>query len=104
MLCAQRLEDPKLSEIDEYCVRRRAATRRAIAHTVERGVMRGEFKRDTDVEALAEFLMSVLRGMSAQAEDGATRQELERTADHATIVLDAYRQREAAKGQRSAAC
>ena len=43
---------------------------------IENGVREGELPRDTDVEALANFYMAVIAGMSMQARDGASRKTL----------------------------
>lgn len=90
LLSAPRHDDPKLADIDDFCVSRRAATQQAIERTIMRGVAGGEFNQDTDTSAFAQFIMSMLRGMSAQAEDGASRQQLKRVAEQARIVIDTY--------------
>ncbi len=90
LLSAPRHDDPKLADIDDFCVSRRAATQQAITQTIERGITSGAFKPDTNAEALSEFVMSVLRGMSAQAEDGTSRAKLKQVVAQAKIVIDTY--------------
>ena len=90
LLSAPRQCDPELSEIDDYCVSKRAATREAIQRTIVRAIQQGDLRPETDPSSLARFIMSTLQGMSSQAEDGASRAELERVALHLKAAISLH--------------
>lgn len=54
----------------------REVVHRKLVDRLEQGVRDGDLPAGTDPEALATFLMAVLRGMSALARDGGTLEEL----------------------------
>ena len=60
----------------EPLIRSRNLTREGIAATIQRGVDRGELSNNTDVIALAGSFSTFLFGLSIQARDGATLEEL----------------------------
>jgi hypothetical protein len=51
-------------------------------------VAEGDVGADTDLDALASFYASVLKGMSLSARDGAQRDELHRVVDCAMAAWD----------------
>lgn len=61
----------------------RARNRDAIRDRVQRGREDGDLGDDIDPEALTDFFDMVVAGMSARARDGATREQLDATADRA---------------------
>ena len=63
--------------------RARAANRDALRDRIEQGREAGELPDDADPEALSDFFDTVIAGMSARARDGATREQLDATVDHA---------------------
>lgn len=65
----------------------RADSLRRVEQRLERGVADRQLPSTTDCLAWARFVTGVLQGMSVQARDGASRRELERTADLATTSL-----------------
>lgn len=58
---------------------------------IEAGVAEGEFVRETPVAPLADFLVSVVHGMSIGARDGKSGDALRQMADFALSVLERYR-------------
>lgn len=90
LLSAPRQCDPELAEIDDYCVSKRAATREAIEHTIVRAVQQGDLLPETNAPSLARFIMSTLQGMSAQAEDGASREALAQVASHLKAAISLH--------------
>ena len=68
------MSEPLLAE-------QRAASRAAIAARIHRGHDEGDLSTSTDPNALAEFIDTVLAGMSARARDGATREQLQVSID-----------------------
>ncbi|MFJ2767879.1 TetR/AcrR family transcriptional regulator [Streptomyces sp. NPDC087300] len=68
-------------EVEEALRERRNANVAAMASRVGAAVAAGELPDDTDPEALARYVAAVFQGMSQQARDGATRQDLEAVAD-----------------------
>ncbi len=79
---------------DHHGIAMRMATRRiearaAIKARLDRGKDQGELQATTDTEALAAFYAATLQGLSVQARDGASDQELRRIAELAMIPLRA---------------
>lgn len=59
----------------------RQAGKQAIAHRIQADKAAGHLPADTDTKALATFYATVIQGMSRQAQDGATPEDLTRAAD-----------------------
>ncbi len=78
-------------EIARRMEERRSAAREAIQARLDRGKQAGELEQTTDTWALAAFYAATLQGMSVQARDGASAQELERIAQTALIPLNLCR-------------
>lgn len=64
------------ASVAEPLIRARNLTREGITATIQRGVDRGELSNNTDVIALAGSFSTFLFGLSIQARDGATLEEL----------------------------
>ena len=62
---------------------RRAASEARIKAAIDRGLKRRELPAGTNAAALAKFYMTVLEGMTIQARDGATREQLLAVAESA---------------------
>ncbi|QCR38680.1 TetR/AcrR family transcriptional regulator [Nissabacter sp. SGAir0207] len=62
--------------VAEPLARSRERTREGIFATVQRGVNTGELRADTDIDALASTFSTFLFGLSIQARDGATSEQL----------------------------
>ncbi|WP_052849958.1 TetR/AcrR family transcriptional regulator [Streptomyces avicenniae] len=60
----------------------------ALTRRLEQGVRDGDVPAGTDTAAASAFLGAVLHGMSIRARDGATRAELERTAETTLTAWD----------------
>lgn len=60
----------------EYVARLRKTTVAAFKRRIDRAVAAGEFAPTTDSAALAHYLGTIIQGMSVQAQDGATKQDL----------------------------
>lgn len=65
----------------------RAADQAAVRARFEAALAAGELPPDTDCEALARYVVTVLNGLSVQATSGATRPQLERVVE---IALRAW--------------
>ncbi|WP_343528219.1 TetR/AcrR family transcriptional regulator [Sphingomonas sp.] len=78
-------------EIAQRMEERRSAARDAIKARLDRGRQAGELPQAADTRALAAFYAATLQGMSIQARDGASAQELEGIAQTALVPLDLYR-------------
>jgi AcrR family transcriptional regulator len=63
--------------------RRRADAKQTLKARIDRGLRESELPRGTDTDALADFYMTVLKGMALQARDGASRRTLQATAETA---------------------
>lgn len=59
----------------------RTAQQEAVRTRIEQGIADGELPTGTDAAALADFYVTVLQGMSFQARDGASREQLLATAE-----------------------
>jgi AcrR family transcriptional regulator len=66
---------------------RRKAGDEAIRQRFERSIVEGDLPKHADAASLAEYLVTVLRGMAVQATSGASRAQLERVAE---IALQAW--------------
>jgi AcrR family transcriptional regulator len=71
------------ASLQSQLAKRRADARKALKARIERGVREGELPRGTDVDALADFYTTVLKGMALQARDGASRRSLVATVEAA---------------------
>jgi AcrR family transcriptional regulator len=69
--------------IQTALAKRRALGIANIEERIQRGIDDGEMPADTDAACLANFVGAVYQGMSMQAKDGATRENLLRTAESA---------------------
>lgn len=79
---------PENSAVGDYLAEQRRAARQAIRERLTRGVAEGDVGAHTDIDALASFYASVLKGMSLSARDGAKRDELHRVVDCAMAAWD----------------
>ena len=69
----------------------RQDTMERIQARLQRGVDEGELPTTTDVGGMARFYGAIIQGMSVQAQDGATRQELSRIAEFALVHFPSSR-------------
>lgn len=77
---------PHSCEVEQDLRERRVATVNAFQARLSRAEARGQLPAGTEPRALAVYFGSVIEGMSQQARDGATREELEQVADLAMAV------------------
>lgn len=73
-------------EVGDALRRQREAHLSAIESRIRADVATGALPPDTDASALARHAAAVFQGMSQQARDGASREELERVAEIAMAV------------------
>ncbi|MDL2404568.1 TetR/AcrR family transcriptional regulator [Rhizobium calliandrae] len=57
---------------------------------IERGIAEGDMRPDADAQSLARFLGAIVQGMSVQARDGATTDELLALLSHGLSELKKY--------------
>lgn len=69
------------AELGELVRTARAHGLKRVEERLRRAVAEGEFGAAVDVQALARFVLTVQNGMSLQARDGASREELEAVAE-----------------------
>lgn len=69
----------------------RAATLDALVARIERGLSEGDVRRGTDAHALARFVGAIIQGMSVQAIDGATAEDLSGIARLANAELHRHK-------------
>lgn len=74
------------AEVEEDLRRRRNANIAAIESRIAADVAAGVLPPDTDAAALARYVGAMIQGMSQQARDGASREELEALAEIALAV------------------
>lgn len=72
---------------DHMCELRRT-TLLLIRERLERGVAEGDLSARTDPDRLATFFATVMQGLSLQAQDGATRDDLRGIVETAMRVID----------------
>ena len=68
----------------------RQQTLDAFTARIESGIADGELRPDTNARSLARFLGAIVQGMSVQARDGATSEELMEMVTHAMNELGRY--------------
>ncbi|MCX4857046.1 TetR/AcrR family transcriptional regulator [Streptomyces canus] len=73
-------------EVEESLRVRRNANIAAFESRIRAGIAAGELSADTDATALARHVGAVIQGMSQQARDGASREELEAVAQIAMAI------------------
>lgn len=73
-------------EVDESLRERRNANIAAFESRIQAGIAAGELPSSTDAAALARHTGAMIQGMSQQARDGATKQELEAVAELAMAI------------------
>lgn len=71
----------------------RFATKDMFADRLRQGIADGQLPQDIDVKALAGALNTMLEGLSIQARDGLSQNELERIASHAVRMLPDWESR-----------
>ncbi|NEC91786.1 TetR/AcrR family transcriptional regulator [Streptomyces sp. SID12501] len=74
---------PGTADVEEDMRARRAANVRSFEKRLTDAKARGTLPEGTDTRALAVYFAAVVQGMSQQARDGATVQELRRVAEYA---------------------
>ncbi|GAA3090004.1 TetR family transcriptional regulator C-terminal domain-containing protein [Streptosporangium carneum] len=74
------------AEVEEAMRALRQATKAGIGARIAEDVAAGLRPEDTDVDSMAAFYAAAIQGMSVQARDGATREQLERVADLAMLA------------------
>ena len=67
---------PSQSRLRDLLASQRTQAEDAMAQRLRKGQIAGDLPSDTDIEALAAFYGSLLRGMAVQARDGASRDRL----------------------------
>jgi AcrR family transcriptional regulator len=67
---------PGATFLRQSLTERRTGSLHALQGRIEQGVAAGELPGDTDAQDLARFFMILLQGMSVQARDGASRENL----------------------------
>ncbi len=72
----------------------RLQTLGVFAARIERGIAEGDMRPDADARSLARFLGAIVQGMSVQARDGATTEELLALMAHAISELKKYQLRQ----------
>lgn len=74
----------------EYVAMLRERTLSAIQARIQDAVIKGELHSNTDSAALAHYLGALIQGMSVQARDGASEEDLTKIANIAILVLQNY--------------
>ena len=72
---------------------RRARLREAIRERLERALAKGDLPRHADPEALARYVVAVMRGMAVEAASGAKGRELHQIVDTAMRAWPASKRR-----------
>lgn len=75
---------PKLESIRSLMTEHRAATEQRFLSRIRAGIDDGDVPAETDIEGLAAYANTVVRGLAVQARDGASRNRLREIAKIAT--------------------
>ncbi|MEU6024797.1 TetR/AcrR family transcriptional regulator [Micromonospora sp. NPDC047134] len=84
---------PENAGIAEILAAGRAATESALEERLSRAVTEGDLLEDTDVRALARFVMALSEGHAVHAAAGASREELHASVDIALRAVDTLHRR-----------
>ncbi len=79
---------PSTEGVRDFLAEQRRGSTAAVRERLETGRSAGDVPPDTDVDALAAYVSTVQFGMSLQARDGATADELTSVVDHAMIACE----------------
>ncbi|WP_225726674.1 MULTISPECIES: TetR/AcrR family transcriptional regulator [unclassified Nocardia] len=74
------------TNIRDFLAEKRRATTESVRERLDHGVAEGDLRAGTDTAALAVFYTTVLYGLSIQARDGASAEELNRSIDQAMLA------------------
>jgi len=72
---------PESQSVREEVVKRGEAGKKALTERFERAKAEGDLPPDVDTEGLMRVLIAMLQGISVQANQGATREELDRLVE-----------------------
>ncbi len=95
IVLAANLGKSQNEEIRHYVARYRRNTIELIRQRLRRGIEEGDVPPGTDIETISAFFATVLHGLSIQANDGASREELHQVADAAMAAWDRMVHRDA---------
>ncbi len=84
---------PENAGISEILAAGRAATEAALAERLTRAVDEGDLSGDTDVRALARFVMALSEGHAVHAAAGASREDLQASVDVALRAVGTLQRR-----------
>jgi len=87
-------------DVQDYLKSLRQLRPKFIKQRLSRGVAEGDLSKKVDIDQLAAFYTAVLDGLSMQAQDGATREDLFATVECAMAAWDAMVQGRAGKSRR----
>jgi AcrR family transcriptional regulator len=93
---------PKTEGVRDHLSERRRAAKAAVRQRLEQGVADGDLAPGLDTGPLADYLSTVLSGMSVQARDGVGREGLLAVADAAMAGWDRLASGEAGRSAPSA--
>jgi AcrR family transcriptional regulator len=74
--------------VRDYLCQRRKELQAGLQQRLRRGIADGDVPANADVEAMAAFYMTLMRGLSLRARDGASREALVRVVDSAMAAWD----------------
>ncbi len=77
--------------VGQHMIDLRRGALAAYRDRLERAIVEGELKPDTDPEVLARFIATVIQGMSVQGHDGASTEELLGVAEIAIAEVERHR-------------
>lgn len=91
MYSAAAAVSPASASIERLLRDRRIGAESVLAARLEKGIVQGDLAEDTNPVALAKFINAIMEGMSVQARDGATLDELQAIA---RMALDRWPKRQ----------
>lgn len=91
VLSAGRLDRPESSNVDAFLLDKRLASVAWTKARIEIGIDEGQLRADTDIDGLARFVSAVVHGLSQQALDGASEEQLMGVARFAMRTVEDHR-------------
>jgi AcrR family transcriptional regulator len=79
---------PEAEQVRGFLAERRQDSLESLRRRLDRAIAEGDLRATTDTKSLATFYTTVLQGLSIQARDGASRDELHQIVDRAMAAWE----------------
>ena len=77
-------------QIQEQLLQKRHWVKQRIYERLQQGIQDQDLSPNSPIEAMSDFYTTIIQGMTLQARDGATIEQLNRVAEHAMKSWDTF--------------